>query len=384
MTRPNFFCGYSFIFLLHAQGMNETEASIVLNMLPHVGPIRFEKLREYFGSAVTILKATGDQLRQVSGIGEEVSNSIRNWEREVDLAAELKLVGDAGARVLIAADAEYPPLLREIADPPIVLYVLGTLIEQDHRCGIGIVGARMASHYALEAAKKLSYQLAYSGLTIYSGLARGIDTAAHQAALAAKGRTVAVLGSGLGKLYPRENELLAEKITHSGAVISEFPMKTSPSKQSFPKRNRIISGCAFGVLVVEAGAHSGALISAHQALEQGRSLYAIPGRIDYPMAIGSNRLIQQGAKLVMEAADVLNDFPMVFSEVPHLEQCQPKNISGGEDLAIYHAIDNDPTSIDQIIKKTCLPAATVSSRLLALELACHVRALPGQCYVKLI
>lgn len=364
--------------------MNETEAAIVLNMLPHVGPMRFGKLRDHFGSAVTILKATGDQLRQVSGIGEEVSSSIRTWAQVVDLAAELKLVSDAGARVVIAADAEYPPLLREIADPPIVLYVLGTLNEQDHRCGIGIVGSRMASHYALEAAKKLGYQLAYSGLTIYSGLARGIDTSAHQAALAAKGRTVAVLGSGLEKLYPRENELLAEKITQSGAVISEFPMNTSPSKQSFPKRNRIISGCSFGVLVVEAGAHSGALISAHQALEQGRSLYAIPGRIDHPTAIGSNRLIQQGAKLVMEAADILNDFSMVFSEVPHLEQRQPKNISGGEDLAIYHAIDNDPTPIDQIIKKSCLPAASVSSRLLALELAGHVRALPGQCYVKLI
>jgi DNA processing protein len=364
--------------------MNETEAAMVLNMLPHVGPIRFGKLQDHFGAATAILKATGKELHQVDGIGEEVSNSIRGWEQEVDLAAELKLVGKAGARVVIAADAEYPPLLREIADPPIVLYVLGTFIEQDHRCGIGIVGSRMASHYALEAAKKLGYQLAYSGLTVYSGLARGIDTAAHQAALAAKGRTVAVLGSGLGKLYPSENEALAEKIAQSGAVISEFPMNTSPSKQSFPKRNRIISGCSFGILVVEAGTHSGALISAHQALDQGRSLYAIPGRIDHPTAMGSNRLIQQGAKLVMEAADILNDFSMVFSEIPHLEERQPKNLPGGEDLAIYRAIDNDPTPIDQIIKKSCLPAALVSSRLLALELAGHVRALPGQCYVKLI
>ncbi|MBM3856955.1 MAG: DNA-protecting protein DprA [Verrucomicrobia bacterium] len=364
--------------------MNETEASIVLNMLPHVGPMRFQKLHRHFGSAVTILKATGDQLRQIPGIGEEVSSSIRNWEKEVDLAAELKLVSEAGARVVVAADSEYPSLLREIADPPIVLYVLGNLIEQDQRQGIGVVGSRMASHYALEAAKKLSYQLAYAGLTIYSGLARGIDTAAHQAALAAKGRTVAVLGSGLGKLYPRENELLAEKIAQSGAVISEFSMNTPPSKQSFPKRNRIISGCSFGVLVVEAGAHSGALISANQALEQGRSLYAIPGRIDQATAIGSNRLIQQGAKLVIEATDILNDLPLLFSEVPTLAPSQPKNLLVAEDLAIYHAIDNDPTPIDQIIKKSGLPAASVSSRLLALELAGHVRALPGQCYVKLI
>ncbi len=364
--------------------MTETEACIILNMLSHVGPVRFGRLRCYFGSAVTILKATGNQLRQVEGIGEEVSNSIRNWEKEVDLASELRRVDQIGARVITTSDLEYPSLLREIADPPIVLYIWGTLSAEDHRHGIGIVGSRMASHYALEAAKKLSYQLAYSGLTVYSGLARGIDTAAHQAALAAKGRTVAVLGSGLGKLYPRENELLAEKIASSGAVLSEFPMSTAPSRQSFPKRNRIITGCSFGTLVVEAGAKSGALISAHQALDQGRSLYAIPGRIDQPVAIGSNRLIQQGAKLVMEAADILSDFPLLFSQPPEMEARQPKNLLVAEDLAIYHAIDNDPTPIDQIIKKSCLPAAAVSSRLLALELAGHVRALPGQCYVKLI
>ncbi len=364
--------------------MNETEACIVLNMLPHVGPVRFQKLRAQFGTAIEILEATGDQLRQVPGIGQEVASSIRNWEKEIDLGVELKLISDAGAHVVTFVDPEYPSLLREIADPPIVLYVLGTLIEQDHRCGVGVVGSRMASHYALEAAKKLSYQLAYAGLTVYSGLARGIDTAAHQAALAAKGRTVAVLGSGLGKLYPRENELLAKKIASSGAIISEFPMNTSPTRQSFPKRNRIISGCSFGLLVVEAGVHSGALISAHQALEQGRSLYAIPGRIDHPMAMGSNRLIQQGAKLVLDVADILNDFPLLFSEIPQLEEQQPKNLLVAEDLAIYRAIDNDPTPVDQIIEKSCLPAALVSSKLLALELAGHVRALPGSRYVKLI
>lgn len=364
--------------------MNETEASIVLNILPQVGPIRFARLREHFGSAVKILNATEYELRQVSGIGEEVSSLICSWEKEIDLTAELKLVREAGAHVVTAADTEYPSLLREIADPPIVLYVLGNLIKQDHRCSMGVVGARVASHYALEATKKLTYQLAYAGLTICSGLARGVDTAAHQAALAANGRTIAVLGSGLGKLYPRENELLAEKISASGAVITEFPMNTAPSKHTFPKRNRIISGCSFGVLVVEAGAHSGALISANQALDQGRSLYAVPGRIDHPMAVGSNRLIQQGAKLVIEAADILHDFPVLFSEPPQLEETQPKNLLVAEDLAIYHAIDNDPTPIDQIIKKSCLPAASVSSRLLALELAGHVRALPGPCYVKLI
>lgn len=364
--------------------MTELEASLVLNMLPHMGPVRFVRLRERLGSAAAILSAKGSDLRQVEGIGNEVADSILRWEEHVNLGAELKSVAAFGARVLTQADSEYPSLLREIYDPPIVLYVWGKLESQDHHHGIGIVGTRNPSHYALESAKKLGYQLAYAGLTIYSGLARGIDTGAHQGALAAKGRTVAVLGSGLAQLYPKENWQLAEKIAASGAVISEFPMETTPTKQTFPKRNRIISGCSFGLLVVEASLRSGALISAQQAGEQGRSLYAVPGRIDQAEALGSNRLIQQGAKLVIEANDVLADLSMIFPKQPELKQSQPKVTLCNEDLAIYQAIDNDPTLIDAIIEKSCLPAALVSSRLLALELNSHVRSLPGGRFVKLI
>ena len=241
------------------------------------------RLTERFGSLSAILDASGSTLRTVEGIGPEVSSVIASWKEHADLNAELALVEKAGARVLTQSDSEYPELLKEIHDPPVVLYVLGKLEDKDQRNGIGIVGTRKASHYALESAKKLGYQLAYSGLTIYSGLARGIDTAAHQAALAANGRTVAVLGSGLAHLYPEENIPLAEKIGGGhGAVISEFPMGTTPTKQTFPKRNRIISGCSFGLLVVEAGLNSGALISAREAGDQGRSLYAVPGRIDHP------------------------------------------------------------------------------------------------------
>ncbi|MFI0347825.1 MAG: DNA-processing protein DprA [Chthoniobacterales bacterium] len=364
--------------------MTETEASIILNMLPHMGPVRFGKLRERLGSAVAILSAKGNDLRRVEGIGTEVSETILHWEKHVDLSAELTHIADFGARVLISSDKEYPALLREIYDPPIVLYVFGKLQERDHHHGIGIVGTRKPSYYALESAKKLGYQLAHAGLTVYSGLARGIDTAAHQAALAANGRTVAVLGSGLKQLYPKENQQLAEKIASSGAVISEFSMETSPSKQTFPKRNRIISGCSFGLLVIEAGARSGALISAHQAIEQGRSLYAVPGRIDQIETHGSNRLIQQGAKLVIDASDVFNDLPMIFSKQPELQQSKPKVELSHDDLAIYQAIDNDPTTFDVIIEKSCLPPAVVSSRLLALELSRHVRSFPGGRFVKLI
>jgi DNA processing protein len=365
--------------------MNASEAAIVLNMLPRVGPVRVRRLTERFGSLAAILEAKGSELRTVEGIGPEVSAAITSWKEHADLDAELALMEQVGARVLIQSDPEYPALLKEIHDPPIVLYILGRLEERDQRNGIGIVGTRRASHYATDAAKKLGYQLAYAGLTIYSGLARGIDTAAHQAALAANGRTVAVLGSGLSQIYPEENIPLAEKIASgAGAILSEFPMETTPTKQTFPKRNRIISGCSFGLLVVEAGLHSGALISAREAGDQGRSLYAVPGRIDQPSTLGSNRLIQQGAKLVIDAGDILADLPLIFATLPERHRSRPRVELLGDELLIYEAIGDDATPVDQIISKSGLPAATVSSRLLALELARHVRSQPGNRFIKLI
>jgi len=365
--------------------MNDTEAAIVLNLLPQVGPVRVRRLTERFGSLSAILAAKGSDLRNVEGVGPEVSSIITSWSDHTDLDKELAMVEQARARVLTQADSEYPALLKEIHDPPIVLYILGKLEERDHQNGIGIVGTRRASHYATESAKKLGYQLAYSGLTIYSGLARGIDTAAHQAALAANGRTVAILGSGLAEIYPEENIPLAEKIASgSGAILSEFPMAMTPTKQTFPKRNRIISGCSFGLLVVEAGLNSGALISAREAGEQGRSLYAVPGRIDQPGTLGSNRLIQQGAKLVIDAGDILSDLPLLFANPPELQSSRPRIDLSSEDLLVYEAIGDEATPMDAIVAKSGLPVATVSSRLLALELGRHIRTLPGSRFVKLI
>jgi DNA processing protein len=365
--------------------VTETEAAVVLNMLPQVGPVRFGRLLARFGSADAVLSAAGSSLRSVEGIGQEVSSVITSWRDHADLDHEMKLVAKAGARVIPRGDAEYPSLLREIHDPPIVLYVLGTIEDRDHRHGIGIVGTRKASHYATEAAKKLGYQLAYAGLTVYSGLARGIDTAAHQAAIAANGRTVAVLGSGLSSIYPEENVPLAEKIASGhGAVVSEFPMGTTPTRQTFPKRNRIISGCSFGLLVVEAGLNSGALISAREAGEQGRSLYAVPGRIDQPGTLGSNRLIQQGAKLVIDAGDILSDLPLISAAPQEPPKSRPRANLSPEELSVYEAIGDEPSSIDEIIARSDLPAATVMPRLLSLELARHVKQLPGSRFVKLM
>lgn len=361
--------------------MTETEAYIVLNMLPHIGPVRVRRLLAAFGSAEKIFQASHASLQRAEGIGPEAASSITGWEKSVDLAREMKLIEKDNVTVVTLADPRYPRLLREIHDPPIVLYVRGTLPPDGH--SVGLVGTRKPSHYALECAKKLSYQLAYSGLTVTSGLARGIDTASHQGALAAKGRTIAVLGSGLQNLYPPENAELADKIAaENGAIITEFSMETTADRQTFPMRNRIISGLSFGLLVVEAGTKSGALISATQAAEQGRSLYAVPGRIDQPHAIGSNRLIQQGAKLVTSAQDILDDLGLLFPEKPELSSPRPEAALSPSEKAIYDALQDDETPIDEIIARSGLPTPEVSSTLLALEMRKLVKQLPGGRFVK--
>jgi len=333
-------------------------------MLPTVGPVRLRKLLEVFKEPQQILAAKRSELRKVEGIGSEVADQISNWEATVDLPAELGRVREFGATVIIQESSSYPKPLREIHAPPIVLYVWGELEERDHHA-IGIIGARRTTHYGMESAKKLAYQLAYAGLTVVSGLARGIDTAAHQGALAAKGRTIAVIGSGLAKLYPPENAALAEKIRSM--------------------RNRIISGWSHGILVVEAGLNSGALITAAQALEQGRSVYAVPGHINAPSAMGSNRLIQQGAKLVMDASDILDDMQILLPETKPLPEAASRQLPplSEEERRIYDAIDASETPIDQIAAKCDLPSGVVSSTLLRLELKRLVKQLPGKYFVKL-
>jgi DNA processing protein len=365
--------------------MNSTEACIALNMLPHVGPVRLRKLLQVFGKPERVLGAKRSELRKVEGIGDEVADQIASWESTVDLTGELKRVRDFGATVITQESPTYSRSLREIHAPPIVLYVWGDLQERDQHA-IAVIGSRRTTHYGSESAKKLSYQIAYAGLTVISGLARGIDTAAHQGALAAKGRTIAVIGSGLSKLYPPENQALAEKISNgNGAVLSEFSMEVEPDRQTFPMRNRIISGWSHGILVVEAGLNSGALITASQAIEQGRSVYAVPGHINAPSAMGSNRLIQQGAKLVMSANDILDDLQVLLPETKPSPEAAARPLPplSEEERRIYDAINSSETPIDQIAAKCDLPSATVSSTLLRLELKRLVKQLPGKYFVKL-
>src|ERR1700750_573523 len=338
--------------------MNATEACIALNMLPTVGPVRLRRLLEVFQEPQQILAAKRVDLRKVEGIGNEVADQISNWESTVDLPNELERIRDFGATVITQNSPSYPPPLREIHAPPIVLYVWGELHERDHHA-IGVIGARRTTHYGMESAKKLAYQLAYAGLTIVSGLARGIDTAAHQGALAAKGRTIAVIGSGLAKLYPPENAVLAEKIrAGNGAIVSEFSMDIEPDRQTFPMRNRIISGWSHGILVVEAVLNSGALITASQAIDQGRSVYAVPGHINAPSAMGSNRLIQQGAKLVMSAGDILDDLEILLPEAkpPREAALRPLPDLSADERRVYDAIEAAETPTDQIAAKCDLPS----------------------------
>lgn len=363
--------------------MTETEACIALNMVPNLGPMRLRKLLEVFETPERVLLARGSELKAVEGIGAELANAIGNWEQHVDLPGELRRIEEFGAHVITQASPEYPRELRQIYNPPILLYVWGTLTERDHRA-ISVVGSRQTSHYGLESAKRLSYQLAYAGLTVVSGLARGIDTAAHQGALAAQGRTIAVIGSGLMELYPPENLGLGEKIAQSGAVVSEFPMTFPPDRKTFPYRNRIVAGWGAGLLVVEAGLKSGALITAGQALEHGRLVYAVPGQIDRPTSMGSNKLIQQGAKLVMSASDILDDLNSLFPQsATEKAASTPSRTLSPDEQVVFDALDSTETPLDELVARTRLPAARVSTSLLMLEMKRLVKQLPGSQFVRL-
>ena len=381
------FRSFAPLLLINQPAMNEIEACIVLNMLPRIGPIRFRELMRTFGKATDVLRTDVEALSSVKGISRKLALEISSWERSVDVQKEIQLVNDAGVKAIIQADESYPPLLREIHDPPIVLYVWGELTEQVCQNALGIVGSRQPSHYGTEITKKLAYQLAYAGITVISGLARGIDTCAHQGALAAQGKTIAVLGCGLSTIYPPENYSLAEKIAETGAVISEFPMFTKPDRQTFPMRNRIISGCCQGILVAEAGVNSGALISANQALEQGRTVFAVPGQIDRPNSYGANRLIQQGAKLVMSAEDVVTELgllvPAENNSIPTSTPSAVPRALNEIEAKVFQAIHADETPIDLIVLNSALPTSEVASTLFTLEMKKIIKQLPGKHYIRL-
>src|SRR2546429_464459 len=261
--------------------MDSKEALVALNMIEHVGPVRVRQLLEHFGDAPSILHASKLRLLQVHGIGEETAEAIVKWEKTVDLNGELKRIQEFGCHILTQADEAYPELLRQIYDPPIALYVKGRLSAKDKNA-LAMVGSRLTTHYGLETARKLAYQLAYVGVTIVSGGARGIDTASHQGALSAKGRTITVLGNGINIVFPPENAELFERIAANGAVMTQFPFNRKADKQSFPIRNRIVAGMTLGTVVVEANLTSGALITPAKGNDNSPRPFARPGPGAFP------------------------------------------------------------------------------------------------------
>jgi len=367
-------------------GMDTREALVALNLVEHVGPVRVRNLIEHFGEAPAVLSASKARLLQVRGIGDETAEAISNWEKSIDLSGELRRIAEFGCHILISSDEEYPELLRQIYDPPIVLYVKGRLGARDKNA-VAIVGSRMTTHYGIESARKLGYQLAQVGVTVVSGGARGIDTAAHQGALSASGRTVAVLGTGINQIFPPENAELFERIASNGAVITQFPFNRPADKQSFPIRNRIVAGMSLGAVVVEANLTSGALITANMAVEYGRQVFAVPGRIDSPRSKGCHELIKKGAKLCEGAEDILSEFEYLFpssNRPPGASQTGvlPALTLSENEQIIYDALGTEEEGIDEIIRASGLPSSAVSVALLSLEMKRLIRQLPGKRFVR--
>lgn len=367
--------------------MDAREALIALNMIDGIGPVRVRSLLEHFGDPASVLKAGPAALERAQGIGPELARGISGWEQTVDLNGELARIKDFGCHVVIQTDENYPELLRQIYDPPVVLYVRGQLLSKDKN-GVAIVGSRLTTHYGVETARKLAYQLAYLGVTVVSGGARGIDTAAHQGALNAKGRTVAVLGTGINLVFPSENKELFDRIAEGGgAVITQFPFNRKADKQSFPIRNRIVAGMTLGTVVVEANLTSGALITAGMAVENGRQVFAVPGRIDSPRSKGCHDLIKKGAKLCEGAEDILSEFEYLFpankragalGETPAM----PAFTLSENEQAVYDSLSQEERAMDEIIRSSGLPPSAVSVALLGLEMKRLVRQLPGKLFVK--
>ncbi len=289
--------------------MNDLERLLILNMVEDLGSIRTQNLLQHFGSLDKIFQAKQNDLLKVKDIGAKIAPRIIHSIKEIDIKEELNLIKKHNVKVMSFLDKDYPKNLKNIYDPPLVLYVKGEILPQDN-VAIAIVGSRLASSYGIETAERLGFELASKGITVTSGLARGIDSSAHKGTLKAKGRTLAVLGSGILNIYPKEHVGLANDISKSGAIVSEFPMKATPEKRNFPKRNRIISGLSLGVVVVEAAERSGALITGDIAIEQGREVFSIPGKVDSVTSKGTHKLIKQGAKLAEGIDDILEELDL--------------------------------------------------------------------------
>lgn len=363
----------------------DLDHTLRLAMVPGVGPRTRRLLLDRFGSSEAVLAAAPSELRSVEGVGPKLTARILAARDEVDVEGLIGLCRQRDVQIIAEMDEAYPPVLRQIPDPPPVLFVRGELKPQDG-LAIGIVGTRHATHYGLRQAERLAASLARAGLTIVSGLARGIDAAAHRGAIAAGGRTLAVLGSGVLNIYPPEHQRLAEEVVAHGVLLSEAPPLAAPHSGVFPQRNRVISGLSLGVLVIEAGDRSGALITARQAMEQGREVFAVPGRVEDPTSRGCHRLIRDGVKLVENADDVLEELGPLFEPAAR-DDGRPVHhpaelLLNEQEQQVLDAIGTDPTSVDEILAATGLSVPNVLSTLSVLEMRRLVRRLSGTLVVR--
>lgn len=351
---------------------------VALSRVPGIGPARFRRLLDFFGDVERAWRATYADL-QAAGLDHRTSLALAELRRTSDPLTMLAKIDLAGAAVLTWESETYPERLREVDDAPPVLYTLGSIEPQDS-WSVAVVGTRRATGYGRAVTAQLSAELAEAGVTVISGLARGIDTIAHQSALDAGGRTIAVLGSGVDIMYPPENRVLARRIVDEGrgAIISEYPLGTQPDAVNFPARNRIISGLSLGVLVVEAGEKSGALITVTFAADQGREVFAVPGQITSRMSDGPNALIKNGAKCVTSAADILQELDIGMVQ-EHVEAVRALPADPTERM-LLNIIQNESRHIDDITSESGLPASTVSALLTMMELKGLVRHMGGMQY----
>jgi DNA processing protein len=351
---------------------------VLLSLVPQVGPSRFKRLLDHFGEPEAVWRAAPLELAR-AGLDRRAIEGLIEQRQKVQPEEVWARIERLAVGVVTLDEASYPELLREIADPPPVLYLRGELTSAD-RWAVAVVGTRRMTAYGRQVVERLVGELARAGVTIVSGLARGVDGAAHRAALQAGGRTVAVLGSGLDRLYPSEHTGLARDIVGNGAVITEFPLGTKPDAVNFPRRNRIISGLSMGTLVIEAAETSGALITADFALEQGRDVFAVPGSILSPASAGPNRLIKEGARPVTSAQDVLEELNL--TAIAQREEVREALPADPTESALLQLLSSEPLHVDEIGRSSALPAWQVSSALTMMELKGLVRQVGGMNYVR--
>ena len=368
--------------------MTEREALIALNRIQGIGAVTVKRLAEALGSVVAIAGRTADELEDIPGIGAERAALLSRGLAPEAAEEELSRAAKKGVTLVTWDEEAYPALLKAIADPPLVLYVAGDVAALD-TLSVAIVGTRRPTMYGRETAQRFGYQLAAAGYTVVSGLAEGIDTEAHTGALKAKGRTVAVLGGALDCLFPKSNTALARTIaTGGGAVISEYAFGRQPDRQTFPMRNRIVSGLAKGVLVVEAPMNSGTLITANQAVDQNRAVMAVPGRVDSGASQGCHKLLKEGAKLVTGVEDVIEELQDLFVARPRVAEAvkvaehpaaeaRPAPKLSEDERALLAKVEDEGSHVDALIRATGLDAGKVNAMLVSLQIRRQVRLLPG-------